>query len=54
MYRGNDTLGLWAAPEMREFHGIGTKRMTQKATYQDFRRFQVKTEETIKVPNNGV
>jgi hypothetical protein len=59
-YRRDAALGLWVPAEMRETYRIaapaGTPKdwapmvLTGEATYSNFRRFQVKTEEKIAIP----
>jgi hypothetical protein len=49
-YRRSETIGLWVPAEMRELFKRPTGNLTGRATYSNFRRFQVKTEETITVP----
>jgi VWFA-related protein len=49
-YRPNDVLGLWAPAEMREQYKSGSDVLDAVATYTNFRRFQVFTEEQIKIP----
>ncbi len=50
LYRPDDELGLWVPVEMRETYWSRSDRIYGKATYGNFRRFQVKTETTIKMP----
>jgi VWFA-related protein len=59
-YRRDPALGLWVPAEMRETYRypqyqsragvINEVFLDGRATYSNFRRFQVKTEETIAVP----
>ncbi len=49
-YRASDTLGVWVPSEMKEVYLYGVRRITAVATYSNFRRFQILTEETVKVP----
>ena len=52
-YRRDALLGLWLPVEMKESYTSrtrGTPIMDAKATYSNFRRFQVKTEEKITIP----
>jgi len=59
-YRRDPALGLWVPAEMRETYRypqyqsraglISEVFLDGRATYSNFRRFQVKTEETIAVP----
>jgi hypothetical protein len=53
-YRPSETLGLWAPAEMSETYFASTERIHGTATYQNFRRFQVKTEMTVKPPKEKV
>jgi hypothetical protein len=47
-YRRSESLGFWMPLEMREHYQNGNEEITAKATYTNYRRFQVNTEETIK------
>jgi len=49
-YRRSDTIGLWVPAEMREVYKRRGGNLTGRASYSNFRRFQVKTEEQITVP----
>ena len=50
-YRRNDQLGLWVPDQMREVYSNERfPYLDARATYSNFRRFQVKTEEKIVVP----
>ncbi len=49
-YRPNDALGVWVPVEMKEMYMYGTRRITARATYSNFRRFQIVTQENVKVP----
>jgi VWFA-related protein len=50
-YRRDPLLGLWVPAEMREIFRDGRSVITDgKATYSNFRRFQVTTEEKIVIP----
>ena len=56
-YQRDAALGLWVPSEMKETYSIGrmgsfdrTVSLEGRATYSKFRRFQVKTEEEIKIP----
>jgi hypothetical protein len=56
-YQRDATIGLWVPADMRETYSIGrpgsfdrTITLEARATYSKFRRFQVKTEEQIKIP----
>ena len=57
-YARDDALGLWLPAEMTEIHSVdgtlGSRNMSVSinahATYSRFRRFQVSTDEQIKVP----
>jgi len=56
-YQRDAALGLWVPSEMKETYSIGrmgsfdrTVSLEGRATYSKFRRFQVKTEEQIKIP----
>lgn len=44
-----ETMGLWMPVEMRESYGHPTATVTGTATYSKFRRFQVLTEESLKI-----
>jgi hypothetical protein len=50
LFRPNPDLGLWVPAEMTEFYQVPGQTIDATAKYSNFRRFQVKTEETIKVP----
>ena len=50
IYRQDSTLGLWAPAEMRETYASVGERIYGKATYANFRRFQVKTDTRIRTP----
>jgi VWFA-related protein len=52
-YRRDALLGLWLPAEMKESYNSrarATSILDAKATYSNFRRFQVKTEEKITIP----
>jgi hypothetical protein len=51
-YRRDPELGFWVPAEMTEFYRSRSyvTLADGRATYSNFRRFQVKTEQTIKVP----
>ena len=57
-YRRDPALGLWVPAEMREIYTEASYRspignaviMEGRATYSNFRRFQVRTEEKITIP----
>lgn len=53
-YRPDQTLGLWVPTDMTEVYQNPRRpeadRIEATATYANFRRFQVKTEETIRPP----
>ena len=50
LFKQNASLDLWVPAEMKEFYQYPDQTIDATATYSNFRRFQVKTEETIKVP----
>jgi hypothetical protein len=50
LYRPNDALGIWVPAEMKEYHQFPGRTITCSATYSNFRRFQVTTEEKITLP----
>jgi hypothetical protein len=52
-YRRDAALGLWVPAEMSETYTMRVRQdvlMGAHATYSNFRRFQVKTEEKITIP----
>jgi hypothetical protein len=49
-YRRNDALGLWVPVDMRETYRSKGEWIDATAKYANFRTFQVRTEETIKIP----
>jgi VWFA-related protein len=49
-YRPNDVLGIWVPAEMTETYRLGTTTIVGRATYSNFRRFVVTTEEKVKEP----
>ena len=50
-YKRDPVLGLWVPADMRETYSDGRSRvMEAQAAYSNFRRFQVKTEETVALP----
>jgi hypothetical protein len=53
-YRRSEALGIWAPAEMRETYRMmnGAETIVGVATYSHFRRFQVSTQESIKVPKD--
>jgi len=50
LYERNDAVGIWTPAEMREVYERSTGRIGGEAKYLNFRRFQVTTEEVVKVP----
>jgi hypothetical protein len=50
LFKPNADLGLWVPAEMIEFYQVPGQTIDATARYSNFRRFQVKTEETIKIP----
>jgi len=50
VYRPDEALGLWVPGEMRETYTSAAERIYGKATYANFRRFQVKTDTAIRIP----
>ena len=48
VFRISDKLGISVPAEMREYYSTAKEKIFGKATYGNFRRFQVKTEETIR------
>jgi hypothetical protein len=48
-YRRSDTLGLWVPGEMRETYRLKGQELEGRASYSNFRRFQVSTEQEIKI-----
>jgi hypothetical protein len=51
-YAPSDTLAIWVPATMTEKYVRGSEVITGVAKYENFRRFQVTTEETIKIPKN--
>ncbi len=49
-YRPNAALGMWTPAEMQESYWQSRERFNGVATYTNFRRFQVQTEEKVTVP----
>jgi hypothetical protein len=49
VYRRSDTLGLWVPAEMREAYRLRGNTVDGRASYSNFRSFQVRTEQEIKV-----
>lgn len=54
-YRRDPDLGFWVPAEMTEYYRSAAyiPLADSRATYGNFRRFQVKTEQTITVPKQG-
>jgi hypothetical protein len=50
VYRPNHVLGLWTPFEMKETYATRLEMIFGEATYSNFRRFQVTTEEKVTVP----
>ncbi len=50
VYRPNAALGMWTPAEMQESYWQSRERFNGVATYTNFRRFQVRTEEKVAVP----
>ena len=50
LFKQNASLDLWVPAEMKEFYQYPDQTIDATATYSNFRRFQVKTEETITIP----
>lgn len=48
LFRQSETLGFWMPAEMKESYENGTETIKGKATYTNFRRFQVNTDQELK------
>jgi len=49
VFHRSDSLGLWVPAEMREAYRQGSYTIEGRAIYSNFRSFQVRTEQEIKV-----
>jgi len=49
IFRPNDALGVWVPAEMQELYRARGETIEATARYANFRRFQVKTEEAIRI-----
>jgi VWFA-related protein len=52
VYRPNDTLGVWVPAGMKEKYDAGGVVVEAEASYSNFRRFRVQTEEQIRIPKH--
>ena len=52
-YQRSDALGLWVPSEMRETYRLRGYSTEGRASYSNFRSFQVKTQQEIKVEEVG-
>jgi len=50
IFRPNDSLGVWVPAQMEELYKVRGQTIEGTARYANFRRFQVQTEETIRIP----